>query len=83
MEVLDKFTIEDAKTSIDGISKEFTKHIGYIPPKNRDGYIASLLGQIMAKVKEPPHSWEVTKTAFDPADRVSIVCSKWNGSSSR
>ena len=36
-------------------------------PKNRDGYIASLLGQIMAKVKEPPHSWEVTKTAFDGA----------------
>ena len=79
LEVLDKFTIEDAKTSIDGISKEFTKHIGYIPPKNRDGYIASLLGQIMAKVKEPPHSWEVTKTAFDEIQQIESALYVVNG----
>lgn len=65
LEILDKFTIEDVKPSIEGISKEFAKHIGYIPTENRDRYINALLGQIVGKVKEPPHSWEVTKTEFD------------------
>lgn len=65
LDILDKFTIEDAKTSIDGISKEFSKYIGHIPSENRDGYIGALLGEILIKVKEPPHKWEVTKSAFD------------------
>lgn len=29
LEILDKFTIEDAKTSIDGISDEFSKYVGH------------------------------------------------------
>ena len=33
--------------------------------ENRDGYIGALLGEILIKVKEPPHKWEVTKSAFD------------------
>ncbi len=65
MEILDKFTIEAAKTSIDGISNEFSKYVGHIPSENRDGYIGALLGEILIKVKEPPHKWEVTKSAFD------------------
>lgn len=64
LEILDKFTIEDAKTSIDGISDEFSKYVGHIPSENRDGYIGALLGEILIKVKEPPHKWEVTKSAF-------------------
>lgn len=65
LEILDKFTIEDAKTSIDGISNEFSKYVGHIPSENRDGYIGALLGEILIKVKNPPHKWEVTKSAFD------------------
>lgn len=65
LEILDKFTIEAAKTSIDGISNEFSKYIGHIPPENRDGYIGALLGEILIKVKNPPHKWEVNKSAFD------------------
>lgn len=64
LEILDKFTIEAAKTSIDGISNEFSKYVGHIPSENRDGYIGALLGEILIKVK-PPHKWEVTKSAFD------------------
>lgn len=53
LEILDKFTIEDAKTSIDGISNEFSKYVGHIPSENRDGYIGALLGEILIKVKAP------------------------------
>lgn len=65
LEILDKFTIDDAKTSIDGISSEFSKYVGHIPSENRDGYIGALLGEILIKVKDPPHKWEVTKSVFD------------------
>lgn len=65
LEILDKFTIEDAKTSIDGISNEFCKYVGHIPSENRDRYIGALLGEILIKVKDPPHKWEVTKSVFD------------------
>ena len=65
LEILDKFTIEASKTSIDGISNEFSKNVGHIPSENRDGYIGALLGEILIKVKDPPHKWEVTKSEFD------------------
>lgn len=65
LEILDKFTIEASKTSIEGISNEFSKYIGHIPSENRDGYIGALLGEILIKVKEPPHKWQVTKSEFD------------------
>ena len=65
LEILDKFTIEASRTSIVGISNEFSKYVGHIPPENRDRYIGALLGEILIKVKEPPHKWEVTKQAFD------------------
>lgn len=70
LEVLDKFTIEAAKTSINGISNEFSKFIGHIPSENRDGYIGALLGEILIKVKDPPHKWEVTKSIFDEIQQV-------------
>lgn len=65
LEILDKFTIEAAKTSIAGISKEFSKYIGHIPSENRDRFIGALLGEILIKVKNPPHKWEVTRPVFD------------------
>ena len=65
LKILDKFTIEYAKTSIVGISNEFSKFIGHIPSENRDGYIGALLGEILIKVKEPPHKWEVTREEFE------------------
>lgn len=65
LEILKKFTIDAAKTSIDGISSEFSKFIGHIPAENRDGYIGALLGQILIRVKDPPHKWEVTKQEFE------------------
>lgn len=65
LEILDKFTIEASRTSIVGISNEFSKYVGHIPSENRDKYIGALLGEIRIKVKEPPHKWEVTKQAFD------------------
>ena len=65
LEILDKFTIEAAKNSIVGISNEFSKYVGLIPSENRDSYIGALLGEILIRVKNPPHKWEVTKPAFD------------------
>ena len=65
LNILNKFTIEAVKPSIDGISNEFSRYIGHIPPENRDRYIGSVLGAILIKVKDPPHKWEVTRSAFD------------------
>ncbi len=64
-EIMQKITISYAHTDISGISNEFSKYIGHIPPENRDNYIGALLGQILAKVKDPPHKWEVTKKEFE------------------
>ena len=58
LSVLDKFSIEAEKTSLPGISNEFAKYVGHIPPENRDNYIGALLGEILIKVKDPPHKWE-------------------------
>lgn len=65
LEILEKFTIEYEKTSIVGISNEFEKFIGHIPDKNRDYYIGALLGQILIRVKDPPHKWEVSREDFE------------------
>lgn len=65
LNILDKFDIETARTSIDGISQEFEKYIGHIANEKRDGYIGALLGEILIKVKNPPHKWEVTKQEFN------------------
>lgn len=70
LDILDKFIIESAQTSLVGISNEFSKHIGYIPSENRDGYIGALLGEILLKVKNPPHIWEVTRAEFDQLTQI-------------
>lgn len=70
LEILDKFIIDAAKTSLVGISGEFSKYIRSIPEENRDGYIGALLGQILNKVKNPPHKWEVAKKEFDEICQV-------------
>ena len=66
LEILDKFTIVAAQTSLVGISYEFSKYVGHIPSENRDRYIGALLGEILIKVKDHPHKWEVTKETFEP-----------------
>lgn len=63
--ILDRFSIESSQTSIQGISKDFTKFIGTIPNENRDAFIGALLGRILIKVKYPPYKWEVTKSEFE------------------
>lgn len=65
LSILERFTIEAAKTSIAGIADEFSKYIRSIPEENRDGYIGALLGRIVNKISKPPHKWEVTKKEFD------------------
>lgn len=65
LDILDKFIIESGRENIKGISNSFSKYIGYIPKNNRDGYIAALLGQIVALVKDPPYKWEVNKEIFE------------------
>jgi hypothetical protein len=70
LEILEKFTIEAAKTSLIGISNEFSKYIRSIPEENRDGYIGALLGRILKKITVPPHKWEVTKHDFDEICQV-------------
>lgn len=65
LEILDKFTIVTAQTSLIGISNKFSRYVGHIPSENRDRYIGALLGEILIKVKDPPHKWEVTKETFE------------------
>lgn len=65
LEILNKFTIVSAQTSLVGISNEFSRYVGHVPSENRDRYIGALLGEILIKVKNPPHKWEVTKEAFE------------------
>lgn len=63
--ILERFTIESSQVKITGVSSEFSCYIGYIPEKNRDNYIAALLGRILSIIKNPPHRWEVTREEFD------------------
>lgn len=63
--VLGKFSIMPAQTTITGIASKFSKYVGHIPEENRDSYIGALLGQILIKVKDPPHKWEVTRSEFE------------------
>ena len=65
LEILDKFSIESSRNNIVGISDEYSKYIGHIPKNNRDSYIGALLGRIMILVKDPPHKWVITRTAFE------------------
>lgn len=80
LEILDKFIIEDAKTSIVGISNEFSRYIRSIPEENRDGYIGALLGRILNKVVNPPHKWEVTRKEFDEICQVEAAAYGTKGS---
>ena len=80
LEILDKFTIEPAQTSIAGISNEFSKYIRSIPEENRDGYVGALLGRILKKVTNPPHKWEVIKTEFDEICQIEAAAYGVKGS---
>lgn len=65
LNILSRFTIEHSQNQITGISKEFSNWIRYIPESNRDQYIATLLGQILDIIREPPHKWEISREDFD------------------
>lgn len=65
LDILDKFIIAPAQTSIEGISKEFEKFVGHIPRENRDYYIGALVGNIMTQIEKPPHIWQITKEEFE------------------
>lgn len=73
LDILSKFTIEEERTAIAGISNEFLKYIRFIPEENKDGYIAALLGRIVHKIVKPPHKWEVTKEEFDEFCQIEAV----------
>lgn len=80
LEILGKFIIDAAKTSIVGISNEFSKYIRSIPEENRDGYIGALLGRILNKVTKPPHKWEVTRKEFDEICQIETMAYGIKGS---
>lgn len=80
LSILDKFMIDAAKTSIDGISNEFSKYIRTIPIENRDGYIGALLGRILNMISKPPHKWEITKKEFDEICQVEAAAYGMKGS---
>jgi hypothetical protein len=65
LEILEKFIIFESQTSIVGISNNFIKYLGHIPPDNRDQYIGAILGEILIMVKDEPHIWEVTREKFE------------------
>ncbi len=65
LSILERFEIKSAQTTLVGISNEFSRYVGHIPSENRDRYIGAMLGEILIKVKDPPHKWEVTKPEFD------------------
>lgn len=75
LEILDKFIIESSKATIDGISKEFTDYIAYIPNNNRDFFISYLHGRLVRKVLDYPYNWEITKEEFD--EMVQVATKKW------
>jgi len=80
LSILDKFLIDAAKSSIDGISTEFSKYIRAIPVENRDGYIAALLGRVIKSITRPPHKWEITKKEFDEFCQVEAAAYGMKGS---
>ena len=79
LDILSKFTIESAQATLCGISNSFSSYIGYIPPENRDSYIGALLGEILLKVKDPPHIWEVTRADFDQILQINAPTYVVNG----
>ncbi len=64
LNILAKFNIEQEQENVKTISKSIYKHIPYIPDKNRDNFIAALLGIILLKVTNPPYQWIITYDDF-------------------
>jgi hypothetical protein len=64
-DVLSKTMFCHTNPCISGIAGDFARYLGHIPQENRDQYIGALLGQILAKVKDVPFKWEVTRQDFE------------------
>ncbi len=65
LEILSKFSIYESQDKLPGISKNFERYLYFIPQEHRDYFIAALLGEILYKVKDPPHNWEISKECFE------------------
>lgn len=64
LDILNKFKIEQENDNINTISKSIYTRILYIPDKNRDNFIAALLGLIILKITKPPYKWEISYSDF-------------------
>ncbi|MCG7406599.1 hypothetical protein MH117_04150 [Paenibacillus sp. ACRRX] len=63
--IIAKFEIKDTRSRITSINNDFKEYLRLIPKSNREKFIASLLGNILSKVKDEPHIWEVTYEYFE------------------
>lgn len=63
--IIAKFEIKDTRSRITSINNDFKEYLKLIPKSNREKFIASLLGNILSKVKDEPHIWEVTYQYFE------------------
>lgn len=63
--VLEKIEIWPNQRVISELDVLFAKETRQIPQENKRKYIESLLGQILGKVVDPPHKWEVKQEEFD------------------
>lgn len=63
--VLAKIEIWPNQRVISELDELFAKETRQIPQENKRKYIESLLGQVLGKVVDPPHKWEVKQEEFD------------------
>lgn len=63
--ILDKIEIWSDQKVISELDQMFAEATRHIPQENKRKYIESLLGQILGKVVDPPHKWEVKQEEFD------------------
>lgn len=63
--ILGKIEIWSRQNVISELDQLFAEVTRQIPQENKRKYIESLLGQILGKVVDPPHKWEVTQEEFD------------------
>lgn len=63
--LLGKVEIWSNQSIISELDQLFAEATRQIPQENKRKYIESLLGQILGKVVDPPHKWEVKQEEFD------------------
>lgn len=63
--VLAKIEIWSDQAVISELDQLFDEATRHIPQENKRKYVESLLGQILGKVVDPPHRWEVKQEEFE------------------